>query len=225
TAATTPQQHSDASPSATASPPPTLAAAGGIRPSSVRPRYAPDLALVSFRKHASRRQIARLLKSVGAELERTIPHIGIGVVRMRPQHRDAILAALRRSGLIRTAQRDPLMQAFDTTPNDTLWPDQWGLRQLGLPVAWDLTRGASSVVVAVIDTGIDGNHPDLRGAVLRGLDVMNGGTDTADDEGHGTAVAGIIAARTDNHAGQAGVCWNCALLPIKALDSNGVGDT
>ena len=88
-----------------------------------------------------------------------------------------------------------------------------------------MTRGAPSVIVAVVDTGVAAGHPDLRGAVLPGLNLMNGGTDAADDEGHGTSVAGVIAARTDNHAGQAGVCWNCVLLPIKALDSKGVGDT
>jgi len=223
--APTPEQPADAPLPTSGEAPPTLAAAGTVRSSSVTPRYAPDRALVVFRRNASRGQIAALLKRLGANLERAIPHIGINVVHVPPQHRAAILAALRRSPLIRTAQRDPLLQAFDTTPNDTLWPDQWGLRQLGLPQAWDMTRGAPGVIVAVIDTGVDGSHPDLRGAVLPGLDVMNGGVGAADDEGHGTAVAGIIAARTDNHAGQAGVCWNCALLPIKALDSNGVGDT
>jgi thermitase len=106
-----------------------------------------------------------------------------------------------------------------------LWPNQWGLRQLDLPRAWDITQGEASVIVAVVDTGVDATHPDLRDAVLPGLDVASGGIDAGDDEGHGTAVAGIIAARTNNGAGQAGVCWSCKLLPIKVLDASGVGDS
>jgi subtilisin family serine protease len=204
---------------------PTVIAAGATRPTVPTARFDPALLLVTFRKDATRLQIVSLLHSLKAKLVRTIPKIGVGVVRVSPRRRDAVRAALRRSGLVDAAQRDPILQAFDTTPNDTLWPSQWGLRELDLPRAWDLTRGVPSVVVAVVDTGVNASHPDLRAAVLPGLDVTSSGGGTGDPEGHGTAVAGIIASRTDNVTGQAGVCWSCELLPIKVLDASGVGDT
>jgi subtilisin family serine protease len=180
---------------------------------------------VTFREDATRSQIVALLHSLKVRLALTIPKIGVVVVRVSPRRRDAVRAALRRSGLVNAAQRDPILHAVDTTPNDTLWPSQWGLHQLDLPRAWDLTRGAPGVVVAVIDAGVDATHPDLRAAVLPGIDVTGRSGDTGDPEGHGTAVAGIIASRTDNVTGQAGVCWNCEILPIRVLDANGAGDT
>ena len=210
---------------APSSPPPTVRSAAAVRATAPTVRFAPDLLLVTFREAATRPQIVALLRSLGARLARTIPKIGVSVVHAPPGRRNAVQGALRRSPLVLGAQRDPVLQALDTTPNDELWPSQWGLRQLDLPRAWDLTQGAASVIVAVVDTGVDAGHPDLRDAVLPGLDITRGGTDASDDEGHGTAVAGIIAARTDNFAGQAGVCWNCVLLPVKVLDANGAGDT
>src|SRR5262249_35982897 len=75
-----------------------------------------------------------------------------------------------------------------------------------------------------LDTGVDANHPDLRGAVLQGFDVVGNTTSTADVEGHGTSVAGIIAARSDNAAGVAGICWTCTILPVKVLGADGTGD-
>src|SRR5437588_683531 len=129
----------------------------------------------------------------------------------------AALAALAASAARSAPTGDPLVQAFDTIPNDALWPQQWGLQAAALPEAWDVTHGSPTVVVAVVDTGVDASHPDLHGAVLPGIDLVNGDADPSDDEGHGTAVAGVIAARTDNRTGQAGACWSCLVLPIKAL--------
>src|SRR5206468_9137630 len=115
-------------------------------------------------------------------------------------------------------------EAFDTTPDDSDWPLQEGLRVAGFPKAWDVTRGAARVVVAVLDSGVDPNQPDLRGALVPGRDFVNSDADAADDHGHGTAVAGVIAARANNREGAAGVCWRCSVMPVKVLDSHGTGD-
>jgi subtilisin family serine protease len=223
TATSNPQEPK--APTPTGSQPTVVAAsAGPIRETAPTARFAPGILLVTFSKDATRAQVAALLHRLKATLAGTIPKIGVSVVGVSPRRRETVRGLLRRSALVTAAQRDPILQAVDTTPNDTLWANQWGLRQLGLPRAWDLTRGAPGVVVAVVDTGVDASHPDLRAAVLPGLDVTDAGG-TGDPEGHGTAVAGIIAARTDNLTGQAGVCWSCKLLPIKALNASGVGDT
>jgi subtilisin family serine protease len=110
-------------------------------------------------------------------------------------------------------------------PNDVLWKGQWGLRVIGLaPVLAD-SESSPEVVVAVIDTGVDASHPDLQGVVLDGYDFVNGDADASDDHGHGTAAAGVIAARTNNGEGQVGVCGSCRILPVKVLDARLKGAT
>ncbi len=93
------------------------------------------------------------------------------------------------------------------------WP--WNLRQVEAHLAWEITRGDASVVVAVVDTGIDIHHPDLRGKILSGADVVSPGAGWVDDLGHGTAVAGVVASRGWRIAGLAGVAPGVRLLPIK----------
>jgi subtilisin family serine protease len=80
------------------------------------------------------------------------------------------------------------------------------------------------VVVAVIDTGVDASQPDLAGVVLPGVNLVNGDASSTDDNGHGTSVAGVIAALADNGIGGSGVCGSCSILPIKAMGANGNGD-
>jgi Subtilisin-like serine proteases len=94
------------------------------------------------------------------------------------------------------------------------------------PEAWDITTGSSSVLIAVIDTGVDYNHPDLRGGRVRtdiDRDFVNNDEDAMDDHGHGTFVAGIAAASANNELGIAGVCPGCQMLPIKVLTKDGKG--
>jgi thermitase len=109
-------------------------------------------------------------------------------------------------------------------PNDPEWSQQWSLRQVEAPAAWALGPGASRpVVVAVVDSGVDPAQPDLQGALVAGADFADSTGSTADQYGHGTMVAGVIAARGNNNQGVAGVCWVCRIMPIKVLDANGVG--
>ncbi|MFQ5574282.1 MAG: S8 family serine peptidase, partial [Terriglobia bacterium] len=103
------------------------------------------------------------------------------------------------------------------TPNDTYYSLQWGLAKISAPAAWDISTGSAETTIAVIDTGVDYNHPDLAGKVIRGPDYFNDDTDPMDDSGHGTHVAGIAAAVSNNGAGVAGVSWNSKILAIKAL--------
>jgi len=110
-------------------------------------------------------------------------------------------------------------------PNDPLWSGEWGPQTVGLPTLWASPGKPRSIVVAVIDTGVDASQPDLAGLVRPGWNVLTGTTDTADDNGHGTAVAGVIAARAGNRLGVAGYCRTCTILPVKALDATGHGSS
>lgn len=101
-------------------------------------------------------------------------------------------------------------------PTDELLPYEWHLERLGAPSAWDETLGDPSVVIAILDSGVDATHPDLAGKVVLGPDVADGDDDPADGIGHGTAVAGAAGAAA-NGIGVVGVCPGCTLLVVKVV--------
>jgi type VII secretion-associated serine protease mycosin len=91
-----------------------------------------------------------------------------------------------------------------------------------LPQAWAVRRD-SSVVVAVIDTGVDLGHPDLAGRLVPGHDFVGNDSVPQDENGHGTQVAGVIGAVPDNGRGIAGVVWDARIMPVRVLDADGYG--
>ncbi|WP_150266334.1 S8 family peptidase [Paenibacillus tepidiphilus] len=113
------------------------------------------------------------------------------------------------------------------TPNDLLFSTyQWNLPAIETEAGWNLTKGSQEVSVAVVDTGVQASHPDLQGQLLTGYNAIAGGGSTPDDDvGHGTHVAGIIGALTNNSEGVAGISWYNKILPVKALDNSGAGTT
>lgn len=134
------------------------------------------------------------------------------------------------------------------TPNDALFQsgNQWYLNEIQAPQAWDSVTGDTAQVIGIIDTGIDLDHPDLDGNLwhnygeipangidddqngyaddTRGWDFINNDAVPDDDNGHGTHVAGVAAAETDNYLGMAGVAWNARLMPLKVLSGTGQGN-
>ncbi|MBU0573147.1 MAG: S8 family serine peptidase, partial [Candidatus Margulisbacteria bacterium] len=115
------------------------------------------------------------------------------------------------------------VKALTTTPNDPHYSSQWFFEKIGAPSAWDVTTGSASVYAAVLDTGIDYRHVDLAAKIILGHDWANNDNDPMDDNGHGTHIAGIIGAVTDNSIGVAGVSWQSQIMAIKVLDSSGSG--
>ncbi|MCW2998857.1 MAG: family serine peptidase [Solirubrobacterales bacterium] len=159
----------------------------------------------------------------------------------------AALAVLA-GGIVTLPAAGVAAPALAIVPSDDLYAEQTALQpgaSIGAPEAWKVATG-TGVVVAVLDTGVDANHPDLRGALwtnagevpdngrdddgdgyvddVHGVDLVNGDGDPADDEGHGTHVAGIIAARA-NGGGVVGLAPNAVLMPIKVLDNHRGGNT
>jgi subtilisin family serine protease len=195
-----------------------------VRASKSAVRYDPSRLAVSVQPSSSRGAIASLFARAGVTVEHALPAVHAYMVGFRPGQGAHALAVLRASPLVRSAEREILVSALDWIPDDTYWLQQWGLRLAGFPEAWSVTRGSSRTVVAVVDTGVDPTQPDLRGALVPGYDLVNSDADPSDDEGHGTAVAGVIAARTNNAAGLAGICWSCSIMPVKVLDAKGSGD-
>ncbi|TKB91731.1 MAG: hypothetical protein E8D41_09640 [Nitrospira sp.] len=121
-------------------------------------------------------------------------------------------------------------------PNDPDFPSQWGLAKINAPAAWDRTTGSPNIVVAVIDTGVDLDHPELGPLLVPGFDMVDLGANPTpppgfrfegdfqgrdnvpqDEVGHGTHVAGTIACLSNNTRSVAGVTWQCRLMPVKVL--------
>ncbi|MEB3285447.1 MAG: S8 family serine peptidase [Candidatus Sericytochromatia bacterium] len=101
---------------------------------------------------------------------------------------------------------------MDETSNQR-W--QWSLRRIDAPTSWQHTRSHRDVIVAVVDTGVDVEHPELAGRVLKGINLLSPRRPAHDDNGHGTAVAGLIAAAGNNGRGFSGVAPECRILPVK----------
>ncbi len=115
------------------------------------------------------------------------------------------------------------------TPNDSFFSSQYALysssyQGIDAIKGWDIEQGDNSVIIAIIDTGIDYTHEDLSdGRVIRGYDFVNEDSDPWDDHGHGTHVAGITGAIANNSKGIAGVCPGCSLMAVKVITADGSG--
>ncbi|MDR7419830.1 MAG: S8 family peptidase [Armatimonadota bacterium] len=226
------------------------AAPGPVRParsSATRPALVPDRLMVKFRPGVSAPAAAAVHGQARATVLHTIERLNVQVVRLAPgASAEAALAAYRTSGQVEYAEQDRYAYA-QAIPNDPIYSSQWHYPAIGLPSAWDTTTGGG-VIVAVLDTGIRFDHPDLVGVTTLGsgpvtdfvTDTSNGDGDGRDNDptdpgcstapselSHGTHVAGTVAARTNNGQGVAGVNWGgvspTRVMPLRVLDGCGTG--
>lgn len=107
--------------------------------------------------------------------------------------------------------------------DDPFYVRQTYLQQIGMNQAWEAAKGNSGLTIAIVDTGVDLEHPDLKPNLVPGINLINPKEPPMDDNGHGTNVAGIIAAVGNNDRGIAGMLWNARIMPIKALEADGSG--
>ena len=151
---------------------------------------------------------------------------------MRDVRREVLIAIVAALLVAAPAQACPTgaAGAYDTggspragSPNDPLSERQWGLEQIRAPQAWAAGARGAGITIAVVDTGVDLRHPDLAAKLVPGIDLVTGDGCAEDEEGHGTHVAGIAAAATDNGIGVAGVAPDATLMPVRVLDADGAG--
>src|SRR5439155_23298900 len=115
-------------------------------------------------------------------------------------------------------------RAAEASPNDTSYGDQWSLAKIGWDQVYGSVAPSGSSIVAVLDTGVDAPHSDLAGNIVAGASFVDGSSWNVDSNGHGTAMAGIVAAATGNGSGIAGIGYaGVSVMPITVLGSNGLG--
>ncbi len=186
-------------------------------------RSEPTKLLVRFNTHASDRANAVLLRNAGAEDLGEIPHIGVHILSVPAGEKLKALGIFKQDAQVDFAEDDAAATTADVTPNDPVDAGDWPNAIPQVARAWDNTTG-SPLVVAVLDTGVN-PVSDLGGAVLPGRDFAYNDSIPDDVNGHGTAVAGIIAARGNNGIGVAGLCWSCQILPVKVMNDSGMGSS
>ena len=197
------------------------------------PAYVPGQLLVRYRDSSSALQP---LEARARAIER---EYGLKTLESNPEHADLVALPAGQSveealGVLnadsRVAYAEPNYYLYtQATPNDTFLEEQWNLLDFGLPQAWNVETGQSNVTIAVLDSGVDLSHEDLRGRFVQGCDFYDqdndpnpGSPKTTAAQTHGTHVAGIVAATGDNGAGVAGVAYTgVKVLPVKVFDDAG----
>lgn len=136
---------------------------------------------------------------------------------------DAVVKALNKNPNVEYAEPNYIFEAT-FTPNDTYYSGyQYGPQNTSTPAAWDITQGSSSQEIAIIDSGVDYNHPDLDDKTILGYDFVDDDYYPMDLNSHGTHVAGTAAAETNNSAGVAGMAPDTQILAVRALNAQGNG--
>ena len=170
-----------------------------------------------------------LVAEMGGELVTWMHQINVAEIRLPVQDGAAIASLpampLIANGIVTNVESDLVVEAT-TLPNDPDMSNEmmsYGLEQVHAVDAWNVITGSQEIIIAVVDSGIKLDHPEFVGRLTAGYDFVNGDDQANDDVGHGTHVAGIIAAALDNGQGVAGVCPNCRLMPVKVLNANNIG--
>jgi uncharacterized repeat protein (TIGR01451 family) len=172
--------------------------------------------VVGFENAATAKERTEALAAAGVRIVDKLPKLDAVVVSAPDAQAAAALAELRADGDIEYAARETYRTPA-LVPNDPGYATStWPYLQTALPNAWDLTTGNASVVVAVLDSGVDAAHPDLP-TMAAGYDFVNGDADPADDLGHGTQVTGALAAQLGNGIDAVGACPACTVMPIKVI--------
>ncbi|HEY8720613.1 S8 family serine peptidase [Pengzhenrongella sp.] len=189
--------------------------------------HAPGRVLVQYRDEVSGTQEQAVEHALGATRLSRLDDPDVQVLRVAAGTEERVVRGFIASGKTRYAELDGVLHQSDLTPNDPYYPapdgvngGQWSMRMTQAPKAWDITTGSSSVVIAVIDGGVVGTLADFAGKMVPGWNVLTGTPDTQDSNGHGTEVAGVAAAATNNGIGVAGYCWTCKIMPVKVTTTS-----
>ena len=209
-----------------------VVACGAPTPAAGSESSGSDGVILALTKSATADQVARAISKSSATVEYAVPGTRTMLVYAAGTSDDVLAERLADMPGVRYAEPNTLVHAL-ATPNDPFFGQQWGLTAINASSAWDGARASSSVIVAVVDTGVYVQHPDLAGILdtANDWDFVRNDSEANDEESHGTHVAGIIGAIANNSLGVAGLAGfgpsgqagGVTILPVKVLDRNGEG--
>ena len=194
---------------------------------STKAEYVPGELLVLFKSGAPADASEQAQKAVNAEFLQNLYESRVQLWGVTAGGEAAAIDALNNDPNVEYAEPNYIVHTQDVSliPNDPGYPNQWGHPKINSPAAWDLSTGSASITIAIIDTGIDLDHPDLASKIVAGYDFIDGDTTPNDLNNHGTHVAGIAGALGNNSTGGVGVDWQARLMPVRVLDANGSGSS
>ena len=210
-------------PAPQATPPPTEPTATPDPTTAPDPTVTPPVAdrawVVSFVAGTSALEQSDSITGAGATTTDTIGALRIHAVDAS----DASVDLLRANPLVASVELDR-SRVIETVPDDNAYAEQWALPKIGWDLAYGTISPTGSAVVAILDTGVDASHPDLDGNIVSGTSFVVGSSWSSDPNGHGTSMAGIVAAETNNALGIAGVGYaGVSVMPVTVLDADGLG--
>lgn len=181
-------------------------------------QFAPGYVLVGKRTSSSEADFSAAIGSEGKSLGR-LRRLHVDIVNVPKGSERAVVKRLQRNPHVEFAEVDEAI-APDATPNDPSLTSEWHLAKIGAAAAWDVAIG-TGVTIAILDTGVDGAHPDLAPQMVPGWNLYDNNSNTSDVYGHGTAVAGAAAAAMNNGTGIAGVAGGARIMPVRISDPSG----
>lgn len=223
-------------------------------------QYVPGEILIKYKSFKSDSTLEAIQHQKGFRTIRKFENLGVRQVKLPPNMGvERALEIYKDDPMVEYAEPNYLRYLSVTTPNDTYFTNLWGLNNtehklditsegeeadIDAPEAWDITTGNSGVVIAVMDTGVDYEHPDLSDNIwvnageipdngidddgngyvddVRGWDFVDHDNNPIDPQGHGTHVSGIIAAKGDNEDGITGICWVAQIMPLRVSNALGI---
>jgi thermitase len=236
----------------------TIAAQAGPQIESVPGEYVVRLKKQTINVNS----VQKISQKLGAYVKSTIPSLNVIVVKMPVvQTTDSVVKTLNQNSIVEYSEPNFIYHA-NKTPNDPMYGQLWGMKNIGqadsdgqvgmagvdidAEAAWDITTGNKNTLIAIIDTGVDYNHPDIKanawtnaaeangtpgvdddgnGVIddIHGYNAITNSGDPMDDHGHGTHCAGTIGGNGNDGVGVAGVNWEANIMGVKFLDANGSG--
>ena len=200
---------------------PTIVLAAPPSSSAPASGFPQDQILVKFQPDVSLPEAAQIHRHLGGQVKEIISGIGVQVVTVPKGQAMEKANAYSSNARVIYAESDFVAEAIGN-PDDPRFGSQWGMVKVEAPQAWDVTTGSPNTNIAVLDTGVDLDHPDLVDKIVSPINFSS--SPTADDvHGHGTHVAGVAAAMTDNGVGVAGLGYSSKIMNVKVLGDTGSG--
>lgn len=196
-----------------------------IMPAISAEDLAAEQIIIRYKPNADLEALRQQYDALGAGKQDELVNLRMNVIKVPKLARAAVIKALSSNPNIEFVEADSVQSVDVTTPNDPEYSQQWAWTKTQTNLAWDTAKGSPDMVVAVIDSGINFDHPEFAGKTVAGIDYVNNDNDPTDDNKHGTAVSGVIAALTNNGVGVASGCWNCRIMPVKVMGNDGKGAT